>query len=347
MTSLQQFLATGNVLEEISFTSHDHRYFDPNKPLLKYTSTTTVIGEYEEEYDGELWSMQTALKEKGYKVKVDKKNRGIYVNGLYHPLHKLEMNTLFRSWQLLVQARWRVTNEEACERGNRTHDYLENAINQSKGYTGSHSNDNHYISPSKMKGTISSINDLDRTNLREVFPAVYNRLNAFIQKGCTIFAEKRVRLDMVQLAGMIDAPIFKDINFSILDWKTNKDELKTKPGYYKKDWIGGQLVKTDVFVETDETFKGVLSHVPYCKFNIYALQLSIYAYVLECWGYKLVPNGLEIIHFMPNKEPKLVKIPYMINEVELIMKDRLKQLGVAYEVDVELTPTAFKRGIIK
>jgi len=230
MTSLQQFLATGNVLEEISFTSHDHRYFDPSKPLLKYTSTTTVIGEYEEPYDGELWSMQTALKEKGYKVKVDKKNRGIYVNGLYHPLHKLEMNTLFRSWQLLVQAKWKVTNEEACERGNRTHDYLENAINQSKGYTGSYSNDNHYISPSKIKGTISSINDLDRTNLKEVFPAVYNRLNAFIQKGCTIFAEKRVRLDMVQLAGMIDAPIFKDLNFSILDWKTNKDELKTKPG---------------------------------------------------------------------------------------------------------------------
>lgn len=347
MTPLQEFLSKGNTIQEISFTSEDHKYFDPLKPYIKYTSTTTVIGEYEESFDSELWSMQTALKEKGYKLKVDKKNRGIYVNGLYHPLHKLEMNTLFRSWQLLVQAKWKVTNEEACERGNKTHDYLENSINQSKGYSNNIGNDNHFITSSKIKGTIDSVNDLDLTNIKEVFPAVYTRLNAFINLGCTIFAEKKVRLDLVQIAGMIDAPIFKDNNFSILDWKTNKDELKTKPGYYKKEWIGGKLIKTDIFIETDETFTGVLSHVPYCKFNIYALQLSIYAYILECWGYKLVPNGLEIFHFMPNKEPKLIKIPYMINEVELIMKDRLKKLGVAYEVDVEITPTAFKRKIVK
>jgi hypothetical protein len=348
MTPLQQFLANGNVLEEINFTSHDHRYFDPLRPEIKYTSATTIIGQYEEPYDSDLWSMQTALKEKGYKVRVDKKDKVLFVNGLRHSLHQLKQNTLFKSWQDLVLAKWKVGNEEACERGNRTHDYLENTINISKGYQPHQGSDNYNITPSRIKGTISSTNDLNLTNLSEVYPAVYDRLNSFINRGCTIFAEKRVRLDLVQLAGMIDVPIFKNnsLEFAILDWKTNKDELKTKPGYYKKEWIGGQLIKTDVFVETNDTLIGSLNHVPDCKFNKYALQLSLYAYILECWGYKLVPNGLEIIHFRPNKEPKLVKIPYMINEIELIMKDRLRELNVEYEIDVEVT-SSFKRGILK
>lgn len=345
MTPLQQFLANGNTLEEISFTDHDHRYFDPTKPHVKYTSATTLIGSYEPKFNQDLWSMQTALKEKGYKVKVDVRNEIIFVNGISHRLRDLKKNTLYKSFQDLVLAKWKVTNEEACERGNRTHDYLENSINQSKGYTANYGSDNYFITPSKIKGTIETTHDLDATNLMEVFPSVYKRFKALINVGCTIFAEKRVRLDLVQLAGMIDAPIFKDLNFSILDWKTNKDELKTKPGYYKKEWIGGVLIKSDTFIETNETFLGSLSHVPYCKFNTYALQLSLYAYVLECWGYKLVPNGLEIMHIRPNMNPKLIKIPYMINEIELMMKDRLRELNVELDIDVEYKGD-FKRGII-
>ena len=345
MTPLQQFLANGNNLEEISFTDHDHRYFDPTKPDVKYTSATTLIGQYEPEFNGDIWSMQTALKEKGYKVRVDVPKNIIFVNGISHTLKDLKKNSLFKSWQDMVLAKWKVTNEEACERGNRTHDYLENTINQSKGYTPNYGNDNNYITPSKIKGTIESTHDLDTTNLMEVFPAVYNRFKALIGAGCTIFAEKRMRLDLVQLAGMIDAPVFKGNSFSILDWKTNKDELKTKPGYYKKEWIGGKLIKTDNFIETNEVFKGSLSHVPYCKFNIYALQLSLYAYMLECWGYTLVNNGLEIMHIRPNTQPKLLKIPYMINEIELMMKDRLRELNVDFGIDVKYK-SDFKRGII-
>lgn len=347
MTPLQELLAKGNSIKEISFTSADHRYFDPSKPNVKYTSVTTLIGKYEPKFNQDLWSMQTALKEKGYKCRVDVPNEVIFVNGVKHTLKQLKLNTLFKSWQDLVLAKWKVTNEEACERGNQNHDYLENAINKSKGYSPSQGSDNGWINPSKIKGEITSVHDLDNTNLREVYPSIYDRLSKYIKGGCTIFAEKRVHLDLVALAGMIDVPIFKNgtIQFAIADWKTNKDELKTKPGYYKKEMIGGVLIKTDNFIETDERFSGVLSHVPYCKFNIYALQLSIYAYVLECWGYKLVDNGLEIIHIRPNMSPKLIKIPYMKNEVELIMKDRLQELNPDLDVGIE-DVNAFKRGIL-
>lgn len=45
---------------------------------------------------------------------------------------------------------------------------------------------------------------------------------------------------------------------------------------------------------------------------IYALQLSLYAYIMECWGYELVDKGLEkSIHIRPSAEPKLIRIPYL------------------------------------
>lgn len=343
MTPLQTFLAKYNVVDEIQFTSNDHRYFDPTRPNVKYTSCTTVIGEYEEEYDSDLWSMQTALKEKGYKVRVDVPAKVLYINGVKNHLDSLKKNTLFKAWQDVVLAKWNTITIEACERGNENHDFLENSINQSKGFGWGGGNDNHLITSSKIKHNLTSMHDLDRTQLKEVYPTIYNRFKAYLDAGCSIFAEKRVRLDAVQIAGMIDSPIFKGNSFAILDWKTNKDELKTKPGYYKKEWIGGKLTKTDKFIETNDTFTGVLSHLPFCKFNVYALQLSIYAYILECWGYTLVPNGLEIMHIRPNQVPKLIKIPYLIDEVELIMKDRLRKLGIVYEGDSVNAP--FNRSI--
>lgn len=332
MTPLQTFIAKNNSIEEISFTAHDHRYFDPSKPTLKYISATTIIGRYEPKFDQDFWSMYTALKDKKYRVKPEPNENIIYVNGVKNSLESLKRNTLFKAWQDATLAQWKVTNEEACERGNQTHDYLENTINQSKGY--STGVDNNYITPSKLKGSITSVHDLDATNLKDTLPSVYTRLSAFINKGCTIFAEKKVRLDLVQIAGMIDAPILKYdaekniMYFCILDWKTNKDELKRKPGYYKKELIGGKWIKGDVWIDTNDTFTGSLSHIPYCKFNIYALQLSLYAYILECWGYKLVDNGLEIIHMRPNRKPELIKIPYLKREVELMLQDRLKELNI-------------------
>lgn len=343
MTPLQQFISTKNVLDEVNFTSDGHRYFDNNDATIKFTSVTTLIKKFEPEYDQDFWSMFTALKDNGYKVRAEPEQRIMYIGGAKHHLKSLKKNTLFKAMQDVVLAKWKVTTEQACERGNQNHDFLENSINQSKGF--SSGSNNYAITPSKIKGNLESVHDLDQTNLNSVYPFIYNRLKAYIERGCSIYAEKRVRLDMVGLAGMIDVPIFKNgtLLFSITDWKTNKDELKTKPGYYRKEFVGGVWIRGNTFVETNATFTGVLSHLPYCKFNVYALQLSIYAYILECWGYKLVDKGLEIIHIRPNMEPYVIKIPYLIKEVELIMLHELQRLGINLPTNIQ--PQTFRRAI--
>ena len=332
MTPLQRHLAFYNKKEEILFTDHDHRYFDKDDDSIVFKSATQFLSGYEKKYDQEFWAMFTGLKNKGYKIKPEPDQRAIYVHGRLTPLATLMKDSLYKCYYDETMAQWKGINEEACIRGNNTHNYLEDTINQSKGLVGG-SNNNHLISPlsGKLKN-IETVNDLDNTDLAEKYPFIYNRLKEYINRDCVIFAEKRIRLDLARLAGMIDVPIIKrgTKKFCIVDWKTNKDELKTKPGYYKKIKVGDAWIKSDIFIETDDTFLYPINHVPYCKFYIYALQLSLYAYIMECWGYELVDRGLEIIHIRPSAEPKLLKIPYMRDEIEMLIKHRLEEIGIPF-----------------
>ena len=332
MTPLQKHLSFYNKEEEISFNDAQHRYYDEQNKDVVYTSVTQFLGEFEHKFDNEFWGMYTALKDKGLKVKPQPDTKTIIINGKPAKLSSLLKDSLYKCWYEETLAKWRGINEEACIRGTNTHNYLEDTINQSKGMVSGYA-DNHLIKP--KAGTLKNletVSDLDNTDLQERFPYIYNRLKGYIERDCIIFAEKRVRLDLVRLAGMIDVPIIKRNNkkFIIVDWKTNKDELKAKPGYYKKILVGGKWIKSDIFVETNDVFKEPINHLPFAKLYIYALQLSLYAYIMECWGYELVDKGLEIIHIRNGYEPRLIKIPYLLHEVELLIKYRLEQLGMPF-----------------
>ena len=85
--------------------------------------------------------------------------------------------------------------QKISNRGNNTHNYLENTINKSKGFFIGES-DNHNIAPKgKKSGLIETINDLDSTDLKDTFPVIYDRLSQFIERDCIVYAEKRVKLD--------------------------------------------------------------------------------------------------------------------------------------------------------
>lgn len=306
-------------MEDIFFNDAEHKYYDAEGNT--YTSVTTLIGKYTDDFDINFWSMNTALKDHHYKTKPDPAKQTILIAGVKYTLAKLMKDSLFRCWQDEVLAKWKTINAEACLRGNNTHNELEDSINISKG-DGS-GNTNSQISP-KGKNTIKTIHDLDKTVLKEKYPIVHKRLSGYIDRGFSIFAEKKVFLAEYRIAGMIDVPLIIDKYFAILDWKTNKNELHKTAGYYKKANIGGQWVKTKEWVQTGEKFKYPLDMLEASKFNIYALQLSLYAYILEQWGFTLLTNGLEIIHFPLEEDPLLLKIPYLKEEV-IIMLNHHKQ----------------------
>lgn len=302
---------------DIGFNEEEHRYYDDKG--TNFTSVTTLIGKYKPKYDQEFWSMFTALKEHNLYVKPEPLKQIIYINGIANTLKQLTKDYLYSSWQKEVLIKWEIKNKEACIRGNIIHNKLEDNINKSKNDI--KGNTNSFILPTGNK-VIKTQHELDATNLKEDFNFVYNRLSGYLDRGFSIFAEKRVFLMLFELfgiAGMIDCPLFYDKYFAILDWKTNEKELRDTAGYYKKIKIDGKWIKTNTWVETDEVFLEPLSHLSVSKLNEYALQLSLYAYILEQWGYILLDNGLEIIHYPITNEPKLIKVPYLKKEIQLLL----------------------------
>lgn len=307
-------------MQDILFNEKEHKYYDNFGNT--YISVTTIIGKYTDTFNPYYWGMFTGLKDNGYdRLKPDNDEKFIIIAGVKYKIEDLHKDTRFKAWYEFTVAKWNVINIEACDRGNATHNELENNINISKGdYSGG---TNGMILPNSGKSNngfvISTEHDLSKTNLEEKYPEVYNRLIGYINRGCSIFAEKRVFLESFRVAGMIDVPIIKGNKFCILDWKTNKDTLHKTSGYYRKQKVNGMWVKTTEWIENGKCFKYPLNNLQCSKFNIYALQLSLYAYILEQWGFILAEGGLEIMHFPLGEKPKLIKIPYLKEEVEIML----------------------------
>ncbi len=312
----------------LSFEPQAHVYSDETG--LVYTSATTVIGLYKKPFNKRYWSMYTTLKNSGHRVQPVKGEKGIVVDGKFttidslyrNPINSYEVNQLVDSWGRMT--------EEACARGNKIHDYLEDTINLSKGDVGAISNADIQPSLTNTLGKVGmvelrTIHDLDSTTLKETFPAVYKRLSGYIEKGCTIYAEKKIYSTTYQIAGMIDVLIVKGKQFAILDWKTNKDKMMFSSGYFKKVKQGNDWIKSDTFITTTgDTLLAPLNNIDNCKGMVYTLQLSLYAYIMELWGYVLVKGGLEIFHMRPGLEPKLISVRYLKHDIQNMLEHHLK-----------------------
>ncbi|MAT89596.1 MAG: hypothetical protein CMC35_02795 [Flavobacteriaceae bacterium] len=310
---------------KISFDPVPHKYYDDGG--IEYTSVTTLIGKYAPKFNKRYWSMYTALRDAGYKVRGDNKQyKVIYVDGIPRSLDSLYKITAAANAVKDVTNEWTRLTNVACNRGNLIHDGLETDINASKGDLKGESNS--IIQPHQsLEGVLLKINtveQLDDTGLQFRYPEIYKRLVWYISQDCIIYAEKRIYSTAYQIAGMIDVLIVKrgTNKFAILDWKTNKDKMHFESGYYKKVKIGGKWVKSDNFIQTfDDKLHSPIEHLDNCKGVKYSLQLSLYAYVMELWGYELVGNGLTICHIRPDMKPIFINCHYYKNEIASLLLD--------------------------
>ena len=105
--------------------------------------------------------------------------------------------------------------------------------------------------------------------------------------------EVRVFSKKWKKAGMIDSLFVKDGKIFILDWKTNKDFTSDShpKGKYEK-----------LLAPFDEYWKNHL--------NEYSIQLSMYAGILEEWGFEI--GGAYLVHIGPGDEDAQI---YKVNDV--------------------------------
>jgi len=131
---------------------------------------------------------------------------------------------------------------------------------------------------------------------------------AFRQRLDIIGVEKLVFDDRLQIAGTIDllAKSRKNGNFLILDWKSNE-----------------KIEQYNVF---NKFCLNPISHIPDISYHHYALQLSLYQYLLKFGGYIPKEANVQraIIH-VTKDAAKIHELPDYTNEIKDIIIDFLSR----------------------
>ena len=303
------------------FKEEGHKYNDTYGN--DYISTTTILHQYAPKFDKSYW-----LKKKAKELGISEKR---------------------------LAEQWQTITDEACDRGTKTHNGLEDGI---KGSSMFKEAVKYMI---KDNGEMITIADLPNINLnikqmsvndfieitKNKYEDIYKLFRYYTNNGYKIYAEIGAFLIDFLISGTIDVLLIRDDKFVIGDWKTNRGGLKFEAGYYKKDKTKQPAQQTDVWVSKDENLLPPVNNLPNCNGSIYNLQLSMYAFMVEkilgipnaglwlChidsdfvlneYGMpKRFSDGLYHIKANPIEKTTLFKMKYLKNEIISILKDRKK-----------------------
>ena len=306
------------------FNEAEHKYTDTFNN--QYISTTTLLHEYAPKFDKKYW-----LKKKAAELGISEK--------------KLEQQ-------------WKDITEEACARGTRTHNGLEDGIKTTSMF---YDAIQHIPRKDNTMTTVADINTIDQyikpivldefiKFTENKYPKVYEIFDYYITNGYKIYSEIGVFLPNLLISGTIDILLLREDRYLIGDWKTNRGGLKFEAGYYKKDRTQKPNQLTDVWVPKKDVLLPPLNHLPNCNGSIYNLQLSVYAFMVETilgipnaglwlchidsdfvlneYGMpKRFPDGLYHVKKNPVEKVTLFKMKYLKQEVMNILSDRRKVIA--------------------
>ena len=104
------------------------------------------------------------------------------------------------------------------------------------------------------------IGEVDET-YNYLYKSYDNLVTKVIGNYKKVHSEKLLSLNDYEVAGTSDLIYEREDDFIVADFKTNK--------------------KYRFSTDFNDYFKAPVDHLPYCEFNTYALQLSLYAYMYE------------------------------------------------------------------
>lgn len=306
------------------FNEAEHKYTDTFNN--QYISTTTLLHEYAPKFDKKYW-----LKKKAAELGISEKR---------------------------LEQQWKDITEEACARGTRTHNGLEDGIKTTSMF---YDAIQHIPRKDNTMTTVADINTIDQyikpivldefiKFTENKYPKVYEIFDYYITNGYKIYSEIGVFLPNLLISGTIDILLLREDRYLIGDWKTNRGGLKFEAGYYKKDRTQKPNQLTDIWVPKKDVLLPPLNHLPNCNGSIYNLQLSVYAFMVETilgipnaglwlchidsdfvlneYGMpKRFPDGLYHVKKNPVEKVTLFKMKYLKQEVMNIFSDRRKVIA--------------------
>ena len=302
----------------IYFNEEEHKYTDNFSNI--YTSTTTLIGKYHEKFDDNKEAIAKACEAIGR-----------------NPLHKkYQLYKNKTAKQLLLE--WQQETIKACDKGTKKHNYFETSVKSSNGYSTNalgfidstiYTIDN--IIAGHNFGKLS-LNFFKKTNIDIYYPSIYTLIKGFTENGFKIYSEIGAYDTRFLISGLVDILLVRGNEFIILDWKTNKAPIRFESGYYEK--LQGRFLNLNKFVSTGKFMYDPISHLADSVGNHYTLQLSIYDYLVESFGFKNIGNILCHVRTVENplvpedeweEDVKFYDIKYYRDEVEDLFADHAKK----------------------
>lgn len=307
------------------FDEGPHKYTDSLG--REYLSVTTLIGDYYPHFDEEYWAHKKAIEQGKTAAQ--------------------------------IKAEWARIKNEACDRGTAKHNGLEDAIKITSRFKDAikyleQTETGRCITVADIPNLIPKPLDIEefKKATENKYEEIYRVFDFYIDRGYTIYSEIGMFLPPYLVSGTIDILCYRPQDFVILDWKTNRDGLKFEAGYYKKDknTIPNQL--TNQWVHKKEYMLPPLAHLENCNGMHYTMQLSLYAYGVECilgipcrglglchiaspWilnsygkplrdrnGYHVDPNGEDIVTWH--------RINYLRKEANALLIDRKMKLDAEF-----------------
>ena len=281
--------------ESVFFNDEKHVYLDKltGEP---YISVTTLLHSYEPPFNEFFYSHYKALEELADPDHFSLVKSGLIATQIWKPelVEKLKVNQ--EEFDAKVQEildRWHSTRDESCLWGTQVHELMENSF-----YGQTHFDLSNYGCPN-INGNYKCVAGYYPKKLE---PGIYPE-----------YLVSWVSPEGLRISGQIDCLICdNDLTINVLDWKTNK-EIK-KRGYYNS------------IKKKNASLLYPVSNLESCNWNIYQLQVSMYAYMLKQLNPEATIGDLNIVHIDRNGKQTIHSCKYLEAEVERIIHHYSKSL---------------------
>ena len=289
--------------DSVVYSDEQHVYLD-KEDCQKYISVTSLIHLYSNEFDANFWSAYKALEAILEEVDWLSIKPTLLAKKKFNPEILKRMNIdeeVFNLKQKEILAEYDRKREESCIRGTAIHSQFEES----------------FYGKSKFdfkRFGFDEVSDCDFTCKKD-----YYKLD--LPRG--VYPEFLISCKsddgLLRLSGQIDFLCIDGTDVYICDWKTNR-EIK-KSGYFDK------------MKKQKQTLKYPLNDLDDCNFNIYQLQLSTYAYMLQILRPELNIKKLMIYHIDHDGNETMHECKYLKKEVIRMLNHYKKQVKVQQQLD--------------
>lgn len=283
------------------FNDETHSYYDKST-LKKYTSVTTLIHDYSQEFDSNFWSSYKALEalldiETWSVLKPKLLSSKKIPKNLFSKIN-LDKNC-FETKKNEILAEYDRKRIESCERGTKIHADFENSFYNKTDF-------DFTKFGCDAKGNFDCREGYYKLDLdRGVYPEFFISLES--------------KDEILRISGQIDLLVIYDSDAYIIDWKSNKEIKKTS--FFNKS------------KKSNEKMKYPLHHLDDCNWNHYQLQLSCYMYLLQQIRPDLNCKKLIIYHIDHDGKETIHECKYLKEEVEALFKHYKKRIKIQQELE--------------